>query len=100
MREDSLLDHNGLSHQEWPDQEWPDQPTAARILGGRSCQTNILLCLERWTEMMDNGSGMDVAYFDYAEAFGKVSHRLLLVKLKGYGIDGKLLAWLRDYLVN
>ena len=68
------------------------------FVSGRSCQTNILLCLERWTEMLDNGSSVDVAYFDYAKAFDKVSHRLLLVKLKGYGIDGKLLAWLSDYL--
>ena len=53
---------------------------------GRSCQTNILMCLEKWTEMVDSGKGVDVAYFDYAKAFDKVSHRLLLVKLKAYGI--------------
>ena len=65
---------------------------------GRSCQTNILLCLEKWTEMIDAGHSVDVAYFDYAKAFDKVSHRLLLVKLKAYGIDGKLRDWLKDYL--
>ena len=65
---------------------------------GRSCQTNILLCLEKWTEIVDNGNSVDVAYFDYAKAFDKVSHRLLLIKLKGYGIDGRLLAWLTNYL--
>ena len=73
---------------------------------GRSCQTNILLCLERWTEMVDRerwtemvdrNKGVDVAYFDYAKAFDKVSHRLLMLKLKGYGIDGKLLRWLEEY---
>ena len=26
---------------------------------GRSCQTNILLCLERWTEMMDENKGVE-----------------------------------------
>ena len=41
---------------------------------------------------------MDVAYFDYAKAFDKVSHKLLILKLKGYGIDGKLLTWLEAYL--
>ena len=65
---------------------------------GRSCQTNILLCLERWTEMVDNGMSVDIAYFDYAKAFDKVSHRLLLIKLRAYGIDGKLLAWLAAWL--
>ena len=41
-----------------------------------------------------------MAYFDYAKAFDKVSHRLLLVKLQGYGIDGKLMRWLENYLEN
>ena len=67
---------------------------------GRSCQTNILLCLEQWTDILDGGNGVDVAYFDYAKAFDKVSHRLLLIKLRAYGIDGKLLTWLRAYLEN
>ena len=64
---------------------------------GRSCQTNILLCLEKWTELVDQNKSVDVAYFDYAKAFDKVSHRLLLIKLRAYGIDGKLLAWLATY---
>ena len=65
---------------------------------GRSCQTNILLCLERWTASLDSGKSVDVAYFDYSKAFDKVSHRLLLIKLKAYGIDGKLLTWMEAYL--
>ena len=28
---------------------------------GRSCQTNILLCLEKWTDMVDGGNCVDVA---------------------------------------
>ena len=68
------------------------------FVSGRSCQTNILLCLEKWTEMVDNGNSVDVAYFDYAKAFDKVSHRLLILKLSCYGIDGKLLKWLSNYL--
>ena len=67
---------------------------------GRSCQTNILLCMERWTDIVDRGKSVDVAYFDYAKAFDKVSHRLLLIKLRAYGIDGKLLAWLAAWLSN
>ena len=50
--------------------------------------------------MVDNGSSVDVAYFDYAKAFDKVSHRLLLIKLEAYGIKGQMLKWLRDYLDN
>ena len=65
---------------------------------GRSCQTNILLCLESWARMLDEGKSIDVAYFDYAKAFDKVSHRLLMIKLQAYGLDGKILAWLETWL--
>ena len=67
---------------------------------GRSCQTNILLCLEKWTDIVDGGNCVGVAYFDYAKASDKVSHRLLLLKLNGYGIDDKLLDWLKNWLEN
>ena len=73
-------------------------PQQHGFVSGRSCQTNILLCLEKWTEIVDNGKSVDVAYFDYAKAFDKVSHRLLILKLSRYGIDGKLLSWLSNYL--
>ena len=67
---------------------------------GRSCQSNILLCLEQWTMSLDSCKSVDVAYFDYAKAFDKVSHRLLIIKLRAYGISGKLLAWLEAYLLD
>ena len=73
-------------------------PQQHGFIRGRSCQTNILLCLEKWTESLDNNKSVDVAYFDYSKAFDKVSHRLLLIKLKSYGIDGRLFAWLKAYL--
>ena len=59
-------------------------PQQHGFVRGRSCQTNIMLCLEKWTKILDEGKSLDVAYFD------KVSHRLL--KMKAYGIGGRLLA--------
>ena len=59
-----------------------------------------MLCLERWTEFLDHGKSVDVAYCDYANAFDKVSHRLLVVKLKAYGIGRKVLAWIKAWLTN
>ena len=38
----------------------------------------------------DGGSGVNVAYFDHATAFDKLSHRFLLVKLIAYGIEGQM----------
>ena len=75
-------------------------PQQHGFVRGRSCQTNIMLCLEEWTKMVDEGKGVDVAYFDYSKAFDKVSHRLLKTKLEAYGIRGKLLAWIAAWLAD
>ena len=42
---------------------------------------------------MDEGKSVDVA-------FDKVSHRLLKMKLKAYGIGGRLLAWIEAWLAD
>ena len=39
-------------------------------------------------------------YLDYAKAFDKVDHGVLLNKLKTFGICGKLGEWLHSFLTN
>ena len=65
---------------------------------GRSCLTNLLTALDNWTKEMDQGNSVDVIYLDFAKAFDSVPHKRLLKKLEGYGIRGKLLAWIKDFL--
>ncbi len=43
---------------------------------------------------------MDVIYLDYAKAFDKVDHNILLTKARKYGIRGKVLTWLTEFLQN
>ena len=44
------------------------------------------------------GKHSDCIYLDYAKAFDKVDHELLIHKLKCYGIRGKLLEWIKSFL--
>ena len=46
---------------------------------------------------LDN-SETDVIYLDYAKAFDKVGHSILLDKIKAYGIRGKLFEWIKQFL--
>jgi len=39
-------------------------------------------------------------YLDYRKALDCVSHRRLIEKLKGFGINGKLLQWLESFLTS
>ena len=67
---------------------------------GKSCSTQLLECLDIWTEILDGAGGMDVIYMDNAKAFDKVVHERLLKKMAGYGIKGHILKWTRDFLSN
>ena len=48
----------------------------------------------------NSGKGTDTVYLDFAKAFDKVDHKLLLEKLKRVGIKGKLLNWFKAFLSN
>jgi len=51
-------------------------------------------------EGIDVGYGLDVVYLDYRKAFDSVLHKSLIEKLRGLGINGKLLLWIEDFLVS
>ena len=43
---------------------------------------------------------MDCIYIDYAKAFDKVDHKVLLKKLSYYGIGSKYVRWIHSFLTN
>ena len=54
--------------------------------------------MEDFSNYIDNGQNFDVIYLDFKKAFDSVPHERLLIKLKSYGIEGKLYSWIRDFL--
>ena len=66
----------------------------------KSCLTQLLSHIEFILQSLLNNKDTDVIYLDYAKAFDKVDHEILLHKLYTYGIRGKLLMWLKDYLAD
>jgi ribonuclease P/MRP protein subunit RPP40 len=42
----------------------------------------------------------DVVLIDFSNAFDMVSHRKVIQKLKAYGVNGKQLKWIENYLKN
>ena len=69
------------------------------FLPNRSCATNLTILIDDITKSLDNNTGTDIIYFDFAKAFDSVSHDIILHKLKTkFKIDGRLLKFLQDYL--
>ena len=47
---------------------------------------------------MDRGGDIDAVYLDFSKWFDSVPHERLLLKLRQYGIQGKLWCWISDFL--
>ena len=63
-----------------------------------SCATQLLSHLFYIFSNSIFGNQVDSIYVDYAKAFDKVDHGLLVKKLECYGITGKILTWVEDFL--
>ena len=70
------------------------------FISGKSCLTQLLHAMNHWTTSLDQNIPVDILYLDFQKAFDSVPHYRLFVKLDAYGIRGKLLDWIKLFLVN
>ncbi|KAL5257107.1 hypothetical protein ACHWQZ_G012142 [Mnemiopsis leidyi] len=62
--------------------------------------TQLISHIEQIYQALNNDNEVDVIYLDFAKAFDKVDHQVLMAKLHHYGIHGKVLEWIRQFLVD
>ena len=65
---------------------------------GRSCLTQLLHHFDDVLESLTNNEHFDSIYLDYAKAFDKVDHKLLIKKLHLYGFNTKIIKWIESFL--
>ena len=65
---------------------------------GRSTITQLLNYYDSITTMLEDGNFVDAIYLDFAKAFDKVDHNILLCKLMILGIRGKIYSWIETFL--
>ena len=70
------------------------------FVSGRSCSTQLISCLDKWTQELDQGHNVDTVYLDFSKAFDSVPHKRLLVKMEDYGITGTILGWCKHFLLD
>jgi hypothetical protein len=75
-------------------------PEQHGFVNKKACNTNLLETLDYATKTIADNDALDILFLDFAKAFDKVPHKRLLLKLAGYGIQGKLLNWIRAFLAN
>ena len=67
---------------------------------GRSCLSQLLEHFDTILSILDDEANADVVYLDFAKAFDKVDHKIVLQKMKKLGIHGKIYQWIEAFLSN
>ena len=65
---------------------------------GRSCETQLIEFIDDITSNLEEGQQTDILIMDFAKAFDKVHHSLLIHKLHHYGIRGEVNNWIKNWL--
>ena len=65
---------------------------------GRSTLTKLLAHFENVLTGLLDGEDTDAIYLDYAKAFDKVDHELLIQKLRAYGFSSCFTDWISSFL--
>ena len=65
---------------------------------GRNTQTQLLSHLDDIYETLTEGKRLDTIFLDFAKAFDKVDHEILLEKVKKHKISGKIGKWIKEFL--
>ena len=66
----------------------------------RSCLTQLTRHIDNILNNLNDLLEVDVIYLDFEKAFDKVDIGILLEKLQRYGVKGKLLEWIRSFLLD
>ena len=67
---------------------------------GRSTLTQLINHFDMIYEGLVDGKDTDSIYLDYAKAFDRVDHELLISKLERYGFHHSLINWIKSFLTN
>ena len=70
------------------------------FVSGKSCLTQLLSHFDDIYKGLLAGADTDAIYVDYAKAFDKVDHQLLLKKLGHYGFNERLISWIKSFLAE
>lgn len=70
------------------------------FMKNRSTATNTSICVNNIARNLERGTETHAIYTDFSKAFESTNFRILLRKLRYYGINGELLRWFETYLMN
>ena len=73
-------------------------PAQHGFLKRHSCESQLFLTTEDILRRLDKKDHVHMAVLDFSKAFDVVPHKRLLKKMRHYGVAGKTLAWVQEFL--
>ena len=67
---------------------------------GRSCLTQLVSHITDIQNNLVQNKEVDTIFIDYAKAFDKIDHHILINKLSKYGLPHKYIKWIKCFLSN
>ena len=67
--------------------------------GGRSCLSQLLAHYDQMCQCLFDNAEADTIYLDFAKAFDRVDLRLLIKKLRRYGMSEGVCKWIESFLI-
>jgi hypothetical protein len=67
---------------------------------GYSCESQVITVCQDIADSMDNGDRIEAIVIDISKAFGLVPHDRLLMKSAISGVDSRVVAWVREFLLG
>ena len=74
------------------------RPNQHGFVSGRSTQSQLLQNYSDVYDALEEGVRIDTIYLDFAKAFDKVDHNILLKKVIDHKIKGKVGLWIKNFL--
>ena len=65
-----------------------------------STLTQLIEYYSRILDLLEELGTVDAIYLDFAKAFDKCDHGVIMHKLRSYGITGKLGLWIYNFLIK
>ena len=67
---------------------------------GYSCESQVITVYQDIADVLDNGDRIDAIIVDFSKAFELVPHGRMLVKIANSGVDARVVAWMREFLLG
>ena len=65
-----------------------------------NAQYSLLKMIKNWKKQLDNGEKVEMIFMNFSKAFGRISHSLLMAKLKGNDSSDQALSLFQSYICN